>query len=189
MLFSAYFAANTQLFLRINRNFRKKRVIQSFDNRCVARIYIIIIHLINIQLTAIRVEHALVARGAVAGVAADAEGGGGVALLPAADEVGLADEGAREADVFNLGVVQHPVDELQAAQTAHQHDGDVYGLGQMCGGSEERTFVHTGTDALARGAVGADLDGVEALPLVRRQPACETSMQAAIICSVSMPLG
>lgn len=70
---------------------------------------------------AIRVKDALVPRGAVAGVAADAARGGGVALLPAADEVGLADEGAREADVFNLGVVQHSADELQAAQTAYQH--------------------------------------------------------------------
>ena len=56
--------------------------------------------------------------GAVTAVAADAERGAGVALLPAADEGGLADEGAREADVLDPCGVQHVVDELQAAQAS-----------------------------------------------------------------------
>lgn len=100
--------------------------------------------------------------GAVAAVAADAERGAGVALLPAADEGGLADEGAREADVLDLCGVQHVVDELQAAQAAHEGHGDVHLVGQPRGGMEEGAFVHAGADALPRGAIGTDLYGIDA---------------------------
>lgn len=60
--------------------------------------------LINEQLTAIRVEHALVAYGTVAADAADAERGARVALLPVADEGGLADEGHKRL-MYSIFVV------------------------------------------------------------------------------------
>ena len=119
-------------------------------------------HLINGQLTAINVKHTLVPWGAVAAVAADAERGAGVALLPTANEGGLTDEGAREAYVLDLCCIQHVVDELQAAQATHEGHGDVPLCGQPLGGVEEGNLVHTRTDALARGAVGTDLDCIDA---------------------------
>lgn len=100
--------------------------------------------------------------GVVAAVAADAERGAGVALLPAADEGGLADKGTREADVLDLCGVQHVVDELQAAQAAHKGHGDVHLVGQPRGSMEEGAFAHAGADALPRGAIGTDLDGIDA---------------------------
>lgn len=110
----------------------------------------------------LRFKHALVACGAVAAVATDAERGTRVALLPAADEGGLADEGTRKADVLDLCGVQHVVDELQAAQAAHEGHRDIHLVGQPRGGVEERAFVHAGADTLPRGAVGADLNSVDA---------------------------
>ena len=83
-------------------------------------------------------------------------------MLPAVDEVGLADERAREADVGNVRLVQYLVDFLYAAQTSHKHHRNLDALCQKFCCIKEIGFVQACSDAATRSAIGAHFDGIDA---------------------------
>ena len=99
---------------------------------------------------------------AIAGVARHALRRGGVARLPAVDEVRLTDEGTRETDVLYLCIVEELINLLDRAQTAHQHDRRIDVGRQGHCRSTEVALVMSGTDARARCSVGTHLDGIDA---------------------------
>ena len=130
--------------------------------------------ILSILLLVFQIKNAMVARRAIAGVARHALRRGGIARLPATDEVRLTDKGTRKADVLYLCIVEELVNLLDRAQTTHQHDGAIDVGRQGHGRSTEVTLVFSCLDARARRScvpigskrfaitVGTHFDGVDA---------------------------
>ena len=108
-----------------------------------------------------QLENTRVSGSAVAAVTAYAEGGTGVAVHPAFDQIRFPDERSGHGEIFDAGLVEQGIHRLDAAMTAHQDDGGIHDLFQRFSILPETGLVLPGLDTGDGSAVGADFDGID----------------------------